>query len=515
MGNNKIIKSNKISNGFTIVELLVVIVIIGILASITLVSYAGISKKAIEVSIISELGSNKKKLELYKAEYGTYPTALDTNNCPVSPNVNNNYCLGSDLIYTPSPDGLSFNLELTKSGITYNTTDSIQPALAKATSWKQVATGHDHTCAISNNNRAYCWGLNAWGQLGNGNTDSTNTPKAVNTDGVLKDKTIVSISANGFLTCALDSNGHAYCWGSGNYGQLGNNATSNSNVPVAVDMNGILSGKTIKSISVGYSVCAIASDDNAYCWGRGSDGQLGNNSTSNSSTPVAVYKSGALNGLSVKSISSGLSSACAVASNDNVYCWGQNSFTGMLGNNSTTASTVPVAVDKSGVLNGKTIKTVSVGLYSVSVITNDDKVYSWGSGLQGELGNGSSVDSLVPTTVVMSGVLNGKTVKSISSGGHATYVITNDSLLYSWGENDGGSGALGNNLTVNSNVPVMVYKDGALNGKTIKSVSGGSFFACAIASDDQIYCWGYDNDGQLGNGLNTTSIIPVLTLLPQ
>ena len=118
----------------------------------------------------------------------------------------------------------------------------------------------------------------------------TKVPVAVNTTGVLAGKTIKQISAYGFHTCAVASDNKAYCWGNNKSGNLGNNSTTNSLIPVAVNTTGVLAGKTIKQISAGSShTCAIASDDKAYCWGDGYPGQLGNGSTVNSSVPVRVY----------------------------------------------------------------------------------------------------------------------------------------------------------------------------------------------------------------------------------
>ena len=97
-------------------------------------------------------------------------------------------------------------------------------------------------------------------------------------------------SGEGSRACAISLSNRAYCWGSGSSGQLGNNSTTNSSIPVAVNTTGVLAGKTIKQISAGTShTCAIASDDKAYCWGSGSFGALGNNSAANSSVPVRVY----------------------------------------------------------------------------------------------------------------------------------------------------------------------------------------------------------------------------------
>ena len=151
-------------------------------------------------------------------------------------------------------------------------------------------------------------------------------------------------SGEGSRACAISLSNRAYCWGSGSSGQLGNNSTTNSSIPVAVNTTGVLAGKTIKQISAGsFHTCAIASDNKAYCWGSGTSGQLGNNLYTNSSIPVAVNTTGVLAGKTIKQISNGSSHTCAIASDDKAYCWGSGSF-GALGNNSAANSSVPVRV---------------------------------------------------------------------------------------------------------------------------------------------------------------------------
>ena len=210
---------------------------------------------------------------------------------------------------------------------------------------RQIGSGEgSRACAISLSNRAYCWGSGSSGQLGNNSTTNSSIPVAVNTTGVLAGKTIKQISAGSLYTCAVASDNKAYCWGRGDLGQLGNNSTTNSSIPVAVNTTGVLAGKTIKQISAGsFHTCAIASDNKAYCWGSGTSGQLGNNLYTNSSIPVAVNTTGVLAGKTIKQISAGTSHTCAIASDDKAYCWGSGSF-GALGNNSAANSSVPVRV---------------------------------------------------------------------------------------------------------------------------------------------------------------------------
>ena len=299
-----------------------------------------------------------------------------------------------------------------------------------------VSAGSFHTCVVASDNKAYCWGGNNYGQLGNNSTVQSSTPVQVDMTGVLVGKTITSITAFTDHTCVVASDGEPYCWGRNNNGKLGNNSTANSLVPVAVDTSGVLAGKIVTSVVASrYHTCALTSIGGVVCWGYNADGELGNNSTANSLVPVAVDTSGVLSGKTVTTITTGYAHTCAIASDNKAYCWGSN-WNGQLGNNSTSQSSVPVAVDTSGILAGKTINSIVAGDDHTCAIASDNKAYCWGSGYMGRLGNNSTSNSLVPVAVDTSGVLAGKSLGIIEAGHIATCVVSTDNQRYCWGSNE-------------------------------------------------------------------------------
>ena len=201
-------------------------------------------------------------------------------------------------------------------------------------SFSQITSVDTHTCALTTEGKAYCWGMNLYGQLGNNSTTNSSTPVAVQMPAGVS---FQSIAAGYFHTCALTTEGKAYCWGVNGYGQLGNNSTADSRIPVAVQMP---AGVSFQSIATGsFHTCALTTTGQAYCWGWNRYGQLGNNSTTNSSTPVAVQMPA---GVSFQSIAAGYYHTCALTNEGKAYCWGKGDV-GQLGNNSTTSSPIPVA----------------------------------------------------------------------------------------------------------------------------------------------------------------------------
>lgn len=184
---------------------------------------------------------------------------------------------------------------------------------------KQIATGDWHSCAIASDNRVYCWGYGSNGELGNGYEGQVNAPSAVNTSGVMSGKDITQIATGFNHNCALDSNGGVYCWGQNAYGELGNNSTTKSSVPVATSMNEF-GGRKVKQIVAGFFyTCALTTDGSVFCWGTAENGRIGTGQTSGYSTlPVRIN----FGGKTVESISGHATHACAVISgSQELYCW--------------------------------------------------------------------------------------------------------------------------------------------------------------------------------------------------
>jgi len=215
---------------------------------------------------------------------------------------------------------------------------------------ESVSAGGSHTCAVTTGNTVYCWGDNFSGQLGNDSEGDSPVPVKVadSADGGFVNEQVESLSAGGDHTCAVTTGNTVYCWGDNSYWQLGNGKTrGDSPVPVAVaDANGFVNGQVSQVSAGGDHTCAVTTGNAVYCWGRNDYGQLGNNSTTLSRVPVAVADAnGFVNG-QVESVSAGGSHSCAVTTGNTVYCWGDNTY-GQLGNGkfgSNHNSSVPVAV---------------------------------------------------------------------------------------------------------------------------------------------------------------------------
>ena len=301
------------------------------------------------------------------------------------------------------------------------------------------AAGGDHSLVIGSNGVLYAWGLGTDGQLGNGTTNSSLTAVQVSLPlGVVP----VSVAAGQDHSLALGSNNKLYAWGYNGFGQLGNGTTTNADAPVAVALP---SGVTATAVSAGANFSlAVGSDGNVYAWGDGNLGALGDGSMNESKTPVKVSLP---SGVTASAIAAGGSFGMAIGSNGNLYSWGDGD-NGQLGNNTTTFTSTPVKVNMP---SGVTASVISAGDDHSLAIGSNDVMYAWGFGADGQLGNGGVKNEKVPVVVSMPA---GVTAVAIAGGLDHSLAIGSDGNIYAWGED--GAGELGNGGTTNSDTPVQV-----------------------------------------------------------
>ena len=364
-----------------------------------------------------------------------------------------------------------------------------------------VTTGYYHTCALLDDNSVVCWGSNDFGQIGDETIVNKNTP----TDVDLGDKAVASIRAGGDTSCALFEDGSVTCWGNNEHGQLGTGQGLSVLAPQTVDTG----DETVTAIDggLGHS-CGLFEDGDGNvkfkCWGGNDSGQLGIGSlpdfhTLNRFNPIHVFSN-------VTQLSLGTSYSCLILNTDILTCWGENG-SGQLGLGDTTDRTYYSTGVNLG--TGKTASAVSAGHEHTCAILNDDKIKCWGKGGHGQLGNGADSNQNSPVAVTMGGSV---TAEKISVGGQHACAILNDNKVYCWGRNN--VGQLGIGLSdvqdIKKNIPTVVNLG---TDKTATAISTGDFHTCAILNDNSVKCWGNNSYGELGNGANTGSNTPVAVSL--
>ena len=370
-----------------------------------------------------------------------------------------------------------------------------------------IDSGGDHTCALLDDSSVKCWGYNSYRALGDGTMISRNIPTL--TSALNSSFNAISISTGEQHTCALLEDGSVNCWGYNAYGQLGDGTTNTRSTPVTTlfnyssqnvlvyerdfDNDGIYNIfepiRNSNTLSSGHqSSCAIISDGSVNCWGINTNGQLGDGTTTNRSVATPVL--GLDNGAVWVEVSEG-NHACAILDNGSVYCWGQNS-AGQLGDGSFVERLTPVQVN--GLGDEKATK-LALGQYHSCALMERGEVRCWGGNSQGQLGDGTTFGR--PSASATSSLsTNNDNAVSIVAGEQHTCALLQDGGVSCWGWNYGGQLGIGSEISQSSPQETTLTS----NGSSAIYLAAGSYHTCAILQDGNVHCWGLNSNGALGDG---------------
>ncbi|MCU0290561.1 MAG: PKD domain-containing protein [Thermoanaerobaculaceae bacterium] len=347
------------------------------------------------------------------------------------------------------------------------------------------ALGRNHRVVLRSNNTVWVWGNNAYGQLGIGNTTAQSAPVLV-----LGVNSIRQVAIGNWHTMALTLDGRVYCWGFNGDGEVGDGTTQNRNVPVLV--SGL---PPIAAIAAGgWASYALGADGKVYAWGWNEYGQLGDGTTTPRAKPVQV------SGLSsIVEVVAGDQHGLARRSDGSVWAWGDGD-SGQIGDGSTVLRLTPVKV--SGV-SGAT--GIAAGSRSSFAIQTGGTVMAWGYDEYGQLGLGRTVYS--STLVDVAGVGD---VVAVSAGGAHSLALRNDGVILSWGVNNLGQLGYDSGGLVKEQPTVVPGVQNAV------AVATGYAFSLALTSGGEVWSWGDNFYGQLGEGTEETRVAPArITGLPK
>lgn len=387
--------------------------------------------------------------------------------------------------------------------------------------WVQVSVGYEHSCGVTVDSRAFCWGENdkqgvGGGFLGNGLTSGSSIPV-----GVLGNLPFRSVAAGDRHTCGLLVDGRVYCWGLNQYGAMGSGAAAGFDqlapVPVAL-------GRTFISIAAGAGfVCGITAEHSGFCWGRDEEGELGDAGYNTVLGPVPPFDNCSITGtlrcsltprpvedasfgfLDLTAIGPGEQHTCGIRAGGSAVCWGDLPLLGLA--TDTTSVATPVQ-------GGGQFRSVVSGLYHTCALqASDSTAYCWGDNTLGQLGaSAQPASSQIPVPVD-----GGIKFQTLSAGQATTCGVAENARAYCWGSNQ--FGQLGTAVAVSScagvpcafaPTPVQIPGDPA-----IMAVSVGPAHGCAVAVGGRAYCWGSGSGGKLGNAQTTNQVLPVRVAEPE
>jgi alpha-tubulin suppressor-like RCC1 family protein len=389
---------------------------------------------------------------------------------------------------------------------------AIVPACWAGGDCTAVAGGDQHSLALRVDGTVLAWGLNGQGRLGDGTIINSTLPVRVRDPSGSGFLSEVSAIAEGWnFSVALRADGTVWAWGGNFQGELGNGTGASSRLPVQVkDGLGFLS--SVVSISAGgYTTLALKSDGTVWAWGDNAFGQLGNGTNVDSNLAVQVMDTGGSGVLAgVTAVSSGATFSLALKVDGTVWAWGHNP-NGELGNGTFTASNLPVQVRVSTGVFLSGISGIAAGAWHSLALASDATVWAWGLNDFGQAGTGDPAPSRLTYARQVkdssgTGLLS--EVASIAAGAQHSMARTEDRRVWSWGVNV--QGQLGNGTTVESSLPVQVRDvsgSGILSG--IAAIARGGNYGLALKDDGTVVAWGYNLSGQLGNGTSVSSALPV------
>lgn len=361
-------------------------------------------------------------------------------------------------------------------GGTATTRASAAPVTGLEAPVVRLAAGLNHTCAALSNGSVKCWGSNDGGQLGDGSRDNRAQPVAVQG---LPAGAVRALAGGANSTCAVSAAGGLHCWGP-QYPLLG----LGEDVLVARAYPGLDSG-VVTVTSGDFHYCALTTDNQLKCFGENIFGQFGYGEIgADSEIETAV---GLLAGIS--QIDAGAQHTCARASSGALQCWGDNRF-GQLAVDVTTERLVPTQVV--GLDTG--IRSIAVGNYHACSLSDAGQVKCWGANTALQLGNEGRALRITPSDVMDLGA----GVRAIAAGGNSACAITANRRVRCWGANFQNQLGIGGPPDVATPTPVV-----GLGEVDVLAIGVGREHACALLSGGRVKCWGDNAHGQLGDGTRT------------
>jgi alpha-tubulin suppressor-like RCC1 family protein len=372
-----------------------------------------------------------------------------------------------------------------------------------------VSAGLEHTCALTGDGSAYCWGSNEYGQLGAPSDttcprDELSVPCRLRPVLVTGGLVFRKISAGGRITCGLTLGDAVYCWGDNLHGSLGNPALRSSETPVAIAATGIFTDVA----AGGEHACGLRSDGVLLCWGLNDFGQVGSQTSAlSAATPIAVNTQ-----LRFVSATAGARRTCARQSDGATFCWGATWVITVNGEDTMSAQTTPQRVLSA---IAQRFISVAAGTNTTCGITSENRAFCWESSPAGGIGDGNEVGSQTPRAVS-----GDRRFVAISSGGVHTCGVSDESRVWCWGGDARGqlgissillSSRCGASRQACSMIPVPVS-----GYRSYSQVSAGQGdHSCALTLGGNVFCWGASRMGQRGDGRSLSGdSSPVRTLPP-
>ncbi len=368
-------------------------------------------------------------------------------------------------------------------------TSAVIPVRVTALLSGTIVAGVQHTCGLTSNGAAYCWGRNTQGELGNSTNLETSTPNPspLLVQGGLA---FTTLAAGSGFTCGLTAAGPAYCWGNNAVGSLGNPTNSGTLVPNPAPLP-VSGNHMFVALKAGNGhACGLTADGTVYCWGYNLWGQLGTEVNAGgvtpTPTPTPVASSAAFT-----QIAAGESHTCGLTAAGAAWCWGRNNF-GQLGTTLNLNTSMPTPTPQLVAGDVVFASLIGGGTHTCG-LTAAGAAYCWGNNDRGQLGTTLELSTGVPVTAPTP--VEGNLIFISLTAGHAhSCGLVAGGGAYCWGSNV--IGQLGSATESSQPSPTPKAVGGGLS---LIAISAGYDYTCGVTSLGAGYCWGDNLYGQLGS----------------
>lgn len=375
----------------------------------------------------------------------------------------------------------------------------------------QVALGHSHSAVLTSFGRLFMWGSNQSGQLGIVATNNQLIPLEITHRFTLSTgEKIAYIALGSWHTAVLTSSGRLFMFGLNNYGQLGDGTTTNRFIPTEITNRFSLSSseKINEVVLSSHNSASISSSGKIFMWGHNQHGQIGDGTTTQRLIPTNItYRFPLLASDFIISVSMRASTVGALSSSGRMFMWGYNG-NGQIGDNTTTQRHIPTEITSRFTLSPTDkINQISIGDGHSSALTYERKLFMWGSNGDLQLGDGSITSKSVPTDITSRFNLSpDDRIKEVSLGSFHSAAISEHGRIFLWGSNY-------SQQVYNSPFTFGVHQRERTHefvledeDEIVHVVLGTSH--SSLLTERSFYLWGLNSSGQLGNGLTTNTPIP-------
>ncbi len=377
-----------------------------------------------------------------------------------------------------------------------------------------VILGGSHSALLTSSGRLFMWGWNSNGQLGDGSTTNRLSPVEItNRFSLQEDERLTQVSLGGAHSAALTSEGRVFVWGWNGHGQIGDNTTLQRVLPTDITAQFLLSpSERITNVVMGGQFStALSSAGRVFTWGDNRSGQLGDQTFTSRERPTDItpqFNLGSNDAMVM--LAMGSAHAGALSQQGRVFMWGSGD-QGRLGDGVNVDRTVNAPINITAQFNlssSERVETLVLGGSHTGAITSLGRVFMWGWNGHGQLGDNTLTSRTNPQDITAQfGLRSEETLQSLNLGGQHSVALTSEGRIMIWGDRT--QGKLGQTSLSDQTSPILLELDERLSDfEIVRTISVGLDHTAFVSNTGRVFLWGANRRGQIGNDTTHDQMVP-------